>query len=336
METYRFKPTPSSGTSSQTQQRRRLLLPLSGGVCSLVLLEVLDRQIKKQLSQQGRTAYELVICHVDIDLEKEVDDANEEEPRWLQAVKTRYPSSPSQQSSGYSYEYLPTTHLSSVLRHDPQIEHDLSLLGITRHPEENDQSPINRFFQSAKTATTLSDLHSILLTRLSVALAKSNNCEAILYSHSDTALAARTLASVAKGRGASIPAELSDGPGSWGPVEFRYPLRDLFGAEVGMYLDTLNPEVRECLKPTRKEEEIVNLRGTSIDVLMERYIRGQGVKYPGIMANVVRTAGKLSVPNGSEKGTRCRVCGVGGVQEGGLGEHVLCYGCERMKQDIKT
>ena len=76
----------------------------------------------------------------------------------------------------------------------------------------------------------------------------------------------------------------------------------------------------------------VSVRQMSIDVLLKRYIEEQGVKYPSVMANVVRTVGKLggSEEMGEGKVARCVVC-LGRVE----GEERLCYGCERMKQDVK-
>ena len=58
MEPYRLK----DGTS---QQKRKLLLPVSGGVSSLVLLQVLDFHIQRQLASRGRAAYGLEVLIVD-------------------------------------------------------------------------------------------------------------------------------------------------------------------------------------------------------------------------------------------------------------------------------
>ena len=67
----------------------------------------------------------------------------------------------------------------------------------------------------------------------------------------------------------------------------------------------------------------VSVRQMSIDELLKRYIEEQGVKYPSVMANVVRTVGKLGGWEEMEegKGGRCVVC-LGRVE----GEEKLCYG----------
>ena len=109
-------------------------------------------------------------------------------------------------------------------------------------------------------------------------------------------------------------------------------MRDLFKTELEAFLEC-SPDLESRLVLNQGPEvPVVSIRNTSIDTLLHNYITSQGEKYPSIMANVVRTASKLQVPP-AETGRRCRLCTMPIV--GSLTETVLCYGCDRMKQDIK-
>lgn len=314
METYRFK-------NQVGNTQKKLLLPISGGVSSLVLLEVLDRQIRKQVKQQGRTAYGLTLCHIDVTLPSVSGTV---EPNWWIQLKQQFDL----------HKYLSPVSLGDILAHDTRLEQDLASLGIVRRTEEgeNDKQLITRVFSSARSATARADLSNLLLKRLIVSIAKQHSCSAVIWGHSDSKLAAKALAEVAKGRGGAVPSELADGPSPW-ELDFNYPLRDLFEQELGLYLKTLPVEVEACLKDSGEEVEApVSLRATSIDVLLTNYITGQGEKYPSIMANVVRTASKLQVPDPAST-RKCSLCAI--PISGTSTEQNLCYGCERMKQDIK-
>src|SRR5436190_3422898 len=59
MERYRLRHAPKDG-------QRKLLLPLSYGISSLVLLHILDQQLNRQLSSgQGRAAYDLHVLVIE-------------------------------------------------------------------------------------------------------------------------------------------------------------------------------------------------------------------------------------------------------------------------------
>lgn len=307
METYRFK-------NQVGNAKKRLLLPVSGGVSSLVLLEVLDAQIKKQLDQQGRTAYDLVLVHV---------TAQEDGEKWSARLRDCFEL----------HAYLPVVRLSDVFRVDGQVETDLHLLGLARQDGEPDEQFLTRVFTSTRSATARADLRELLLKRLVVATAKAQGCDGVIWGHSDSKLAAKALSEVAKGRGGSVPNELADGPSPWG-LDFNYPLRDLFKTELQLYLDTSQERIRSCLLECEEDEVApVSLRSTSIDTLLSTYITSQGEKYPSIMANVVRTASKLQA-RGPAVGEGCTLCAMP-ITTGSEAQE-LCYGCERMKQDIRA
>ena len=315
MESYRFK-----NLSPSLEKRKRLLLPLSGGVSSLCLLQVLDEQVREQKAKQGRVAYELVVVSVDPEVEWDSVEG-EERVKWLECVKERFEI----------HKFLDVKKACEVLCLDDDLEDDLETLGFERTDEESDRDFYETILSSTKSVTTRTDLREILIKRLLVGLAKNHQCDSLLWGHSDTTLAAQTLADVAKGRGGSVPGSMSDGPSAEG-INFNYPMRDLFKAELDLYASCLSPTLVP-LKRVEEAEKITSIRNTSIDNLLNNYITSQGQKYPSIMANVVRTASKLQAPAVTESTILCAICHCTMAQET---DERLCYGCIRMQQDIKT
>lgn len=304
------------------EQKRRLFLPLSGGLSSLVLLQVLDFQLQKQIANRNKTTYDIVVARVV--LPDELDS---------RSIKSDYEALAGRFAT---QTFLPLLDLHEVLRLDHQVERDLKELGIVRDDGEADQNFFLRIMHCSTSATAASDVQSILLKRLLVAVARDQGCENVLWGHSDTRLAALALADVAKGRGGSVSCSIADGQTLQG-VDFNYPLRDLFKAELQTYARASSEPILE----TTVEQDIpvgqpTNIRSTAIDSLLNTYITSQGEKYPSIMANVVRTASKLEARRPADNATACPVClmpvmGTQGLLNRNSG---LCYGCERMRQDM--
>ena len=303
---------------------RKVLLPLSGGISSLVLLHILDQRIRKQNEGiRGRATYEL---HVLVVESSYLPDGPT--PTFVEAVRERYPTN--------TVTSIPLTDLTDV---------DLDILRVfgglePESPSDEFQhdsgNQIDRILQGLSSPTARTDLLEALLTRLVAQFAKAHNCESIFWGHSDTRLAARTLASVAKGRGAAVPFQVLDGPTPLG-VTFNFPLRDLFKAELETFseLDTTFPS--ELVIENGPTTKSVSNRDLSIDQLITNYITSQGEKYPSIMANVVRTAGKLHAPEFTNQSMRCRLCGLLIEEElAADSSSQLCYGCIRSSEGSRT
>ena len=309
MESYRFKPGSS-------HEKRRLLLPLSGGVSSLVLLHTLDTQLQKQLSKQNRTAYDLVVTHIHMPGTRPTD-------QWYEQIQQRFPT----------HNYLPTTPLDTTFTLSPALFGEITTaLNIHLPPTTTTTSPsalLSHLLSHFKTPTSLTNITTILLHRLLAHLTSQHACSTLLLAHSDSTLASLTLSAVATGRGSAIAESIADGASPLG-VAVNHPCRDLYKTELELYAKLQEPGLEAV-----EEEEVkqVSVRQMSIDELLKRYIEEQGVKYPSVMANVVRTVGKLGGRDETGEGEvgRCVVC-LGRVE----GEVESCYGCERMKQDVKA
>ena len=310
MESYRLK-------NDSPRQQRRLLLPMSGGVSSLILLQVLDLQLQKQRNSRGRTAYDLHMLMIDTSLQGHDSDMQSQ----FERVKDNFQS--------YSWSILP---LWNVFESDNGARGALAQLGIEFDESVNPRQNLERTLDSASTPTSRSEISEILLLRLIVAFAKSEHCEAILWGHSDSRLAAKALASVAKGRGSSLPLQICDGPSPWG-LNFNYPLRDLFKAELELYAGLQGEAFSRLVIPVSSQAIQTSLRDTSIDDLLANYVTLQGEKYPSIMANVVRTVSKLQRPQMEDGKTACTFCGMPIAAKNVADK--TCYACIRTRTDVK-
>lgn len=316
MESYRFK-------NSSGNQKHRVFLPLSGGTSSLVLLQVLDAQLHKQIANRNRTSYDIVVARVVL---PEDHDST--------AIKNDYEDLKQRFST---HNFLPLLSMHEVLRLDSNIDRDLKHLGIVRREDESDGDFFLRILSCTTSATTRSDLQSILLKRLLVATARDQKCTSVLWGHSDTRLAALALADVAKGRGGSVSSTIADGQSMHG-INFSYPVRDLFKAELQAYAQVASEYCLERgVDNDAPAQQPASIRTTSIDNLLNTYITSQSEKYQSIVANVVRTASKLEVKRPNDIAVSCPVCIMPIVEATGIltSYSGLCYGCERMKHDVR-
>ncbi|KIW11968.1 hypothetical protein PV08_09242 [Exophiala spinifera] len=316
MASYGFK-------SLSSEKERRLFLPLSGGLSSLVLLQVLDVQLQKQIANRNKTSYDIIVARVVLPGEKNSGSIQ----RDYEALAETFAS----------HTFLPLLSLHQILQLDCDVERDLRHLGIVRHGGESDQDFFIRIVGCSTSASAASDLQSILLKRLLVAAARDQHCDNVLWGHSDTRLAALVLADVAKGRGGSVSSSIADGQTLQG-IDFNYPVRDLFKAELQTYARVSSePALKTTVEQDTQVQQPTSIRNTAIDDLLNTYITSQGEKYPSIMANVVRTASKLEAKRPADNTiVACPVCLLPRVgTQGSLATNSgLCYGCQRMRQDI--
>lgn len=311
----------------------RLLLPLSYGISSSVLLRVLDAHLKRQLSKaHGRAAYEL---HVLVIEPSTILPSASSSAEKFELVQKAFPR--------HSYTQVP---FHSIFEYDPEIRKAmLEFAGphLVDDPSSSDRERLHAFRASMSTATSKTDVDNILMARLITAFAKKLSCRAVIWGDSDSRLAAKTLANVAKGRGRSLTWQVSDGMSPWG-VEFLFPLRDLFRAELQDYAK-LVPELKNIIIPDIPLSDNILTRNLSIDELMTRYVDTQGEKYPGVMANVTRMVTKLdSAPVSTDP--YCPFCGTftgkldeessspldaDTLRDGQFSQ--FCYGCARSRSE---
>ncbi|KAM5430020.1 Cytoplasmic tRNA 2-thiolation protein 2 [Microsporum canis] len=319
-----------------------LLLPLSFGVSSLSLLHLLDDQLAHHRSNEyKRVPYKLHVLSVD---SPTLDVPEESRTTRLEILRSNFPD--------HTFTEIP---LHSIFRYDENVaefmlqhysNRDISDASIT------DENRLEAFRSSLSTPTSRADFDCVLLRKLVVAFANSEGCDGILWGDSDSRLAAKALAGVANGRGTGLPWEVCDGPTPWG-VHFTFPVRDIFKSELVQYASVRFPDL--ISKIGSKEQKIFNDQATknmSISDLMTQYVEQQGEKYPGVMANIVRTIDKLQPPK-SHTGLSCVYCGVplesaqmdpatlsileerDLIVDKDVKATLTCYGCARTFLDFK-
>lgn len=323
IETYKIR--------GSTKVARRLLFPLSFGPSSASLLHILDQHIEGQYKRMNRAAYELVVVHINLYVDP-VD--RKDADAMLEKYKSRFPR-----------------HIYSTLNlEDALLLDGIDWKALNMEEPSHTQNPADRLqtlLGSMSSATSRSDIVSSLLTRLLVDVSKKNECESILFGDSTTRLAEKTLTETAKGRGFSLPWQVSDGASSYG-IGFNYPLRDLLKKEIHTFSSLTSPPLTDLVLYQKSSSHIsASSKTTTIDDLMAQYFESVEENFPSIVANVVRTTSKLkSLPDDDTtscgfcglpvaKGTD-GICGWGGDQntssrptEDNAHHGILCYGCSR-------
>lgn len=332
--------------TSRAPEPRLYAAGLSFGPASSTLVHLLDDYAVHTRSRESNSPFDVLVIHVDTDLSRDPAAASgeSEAERRMAMYREKYPR--------LTYEVI---HLSQVL--------DVKTVawGLLPLPGADAGSPSERLrqmFDSLPSVTAKSDVLRQLVRHLLLhrAMHGDANYSALLLGHTTTTLAALTLSEVANGRGFSVPWQVNDGPvtvntygetGAASSAEFRihYPIRELFNAEVQTLISFTDP-LKELVSQDggRGTSAVVSHKDVSIDEVMTRYFESVEEPYANIVANVVRTTGKLERVAGSE--ATCGLCGVtldeqgdtrwageigddessGGHQQG---EARLCYGCKR-------
>lgn len=295
---------------SEPGDERTVLFPVSLDACSVTLLHVVSSHLKGQVEKTGRTGFKLCILLVKSSHLLESDEAGV----LFSQLKERFPE----------HEY-----------HTVELSDALSLGGIfklfDRDGREELQSQdlagrLLHLLDQAKSATSRQDTEQTFRRRLIVQFAKDHDCETIIWDYSATKLAERTLAETAKGRGVALPWIVADGESLHG-VPFYHPLRELLNKELKSYVSFIDPPFDERFI-TAEVKPIVSTKNTTINDLMEQYFDSVEKDYPSIVANVVRTTGKLVTPALSQT-EQCELCS--NPLEGHAPEKSrLCYSCIRM------
>lgn len=308
------------------------------------MTHVLDDSAKFHSSRRSSPAFEALVVHVDTDLSHPAAKEDTPAARLLAKYRERFPN--------VSFECV---HLSKAF--GVRTVDWSSLQGLGEEGDGDDTERLRRFFDSLPSITSKADILRLLIRHLLLDMALEGSHTALLLGHSTTALASLTLSEVANGRGYAVPWQINDGPFTvciYGPsagasggketsraeMPVYYPLREVFRNEIMLYLD-LMPSLRELIPAdSAASGSVVSHKDLSIEEVMSRYFDSVEGPYAGIVANVVRTTGKLDRVAGDDF---CHMCGMTLDEQGDsrwagdLGDDLeengpqarLCYGCKR-------
>ncbi len=327
---------------------RKLLVGLSLGTSSSVLVDLLHESALRVAAKGQRSVLEVVVVHVDADLSP---DDGVQPPRTTDALaryRERYPR--------FSFQRVP---LASAL--ELRTIDWATLPGLDR--EKGAEEQLRALFERLPSTTSKADILRLFIRHILISRAVQDSCQALLLGYSTTALAELTLAETAKGRGFSLPWQVHDGsvpvleysgPGEdpragtsrseqVASILMYSPLRELLRKELVVYTTLTSPPLTEIIpERTEKASAVVSHKDLSIEEVMVRYFAEVEQNYPSVVANVAKTTGKL---DRIEARDRCGVCGMPLDEQGderwrgeigdddGVSASVwsqpLCYGCKR-------
>lgn len=309
-----------------------------------MLLHIVSGYVDAILSKGRRSPFDLDVICVDTSIS---DQPNELLQKALDPYRQQYPR--------LRLEIIPLTAVLGIPSIDWSALHSLK-------PDATPAEQLRDLFERLPSATSRADILRLFIRNLLIHTALSRNSQAVLFGHSTTTLGALTLAETAKGRGFSLPWQITDGvlpvedfssssSSDRGPsagnkkqsIRVHYPLRELYRKELDTYATLTDPPLADIIPPEEvvdKANSVVSHRDLSIDEVMSRYFADVEENYPSIVANVVRTTAKLSRIDAED---RCGICGmtldelgderwkgeIGDERVAARGLGRLCYGCER-------
>lgn len=306
--------------------------------------------MRARANSNSPAAYDLVVVHVDTDLRPPSPTAAaDSQPDsaatlQLQRYRERFPD--------LEFQLVPLSYAFGI------ASIDWSSLPST-DPALDPQARMQALFDALPSVTSRADILRLLIRHILLSVAADNSCEGLLLGCTTTALAELTLSEVAKGRGFSVPWQINDGPFPFpsspeeNPIrsmQIYYPLRDIFRNEIHTFLRLADPPLTGlAVTNPPSSAEVVSHKDLSIEEAMVRYFESVEEGYPAVVANVVRTTGRLTragaaETEGEQGSVACGLCGMAVDESGdarwkgeiGVGPEEedragapLCYGCER-------
>jgi len=323
----------------RTPVARKYLVGLSFGSSSAALVNICNELVSNQLARRRTESFVLHVVHIDTDLDTIGPGDSSSAAQLLDRWSERYPR--------FTFELVSLTSVFDL----EAIDWDTLPL---QRPDGEPKERLRALFENLPSSTSRADILRLFTRHLLISLTTKGSHDALLLGSSTTALAELTLAETAKGRGFSLPWQVNDGPISHGDgetggneatAELCYPLRDLFRKELVDYGSVARPSFQDLLvQLADRRGAVVSHRDLSIEEVMVRYFEDVEQNYPSVVANVVRTTGKL---DRLKDGGTCGVCGMGldrlgderwrgeigsgsPEAEASTGSATrLCYGCER-------
>ncbi|KOS19095.1 Cytoplasmic tRNA 2-thiolation protein 2 [Escovopsis weberi] len=360
---------------------RRYLAGLSFGPSSSLLAQLLDKTAEYHASRKASSPFEPLVVHVDTDLSRPAPDApaDADTPAALRLAKYR------QRFPHVAFECVHLTKALALKTIDwsalPPLPETAAAAAAgagtpgtgTETSTADDADRLRRFFDALPSPSSRADVLRLLVRHILLHVAMERSYSALLLAHNTTTLASLTLAEVANGRGFAVPWEVNDGlftvctyeqqdqrtghPGretSRTQFPIYHPVREVLKSEVSLYIDLVDSLADLVPRPggtPAAAAAVVSHRDLSIEDVMARYFDNVEGPHSGIIANVVRTAGKLDRPAAGS--AFCCLCGIVLDEDGDsrwageLGDSPaeaaegaeqeqdraapsrLCYGCKR-------
>lgn len=269
---------------------QRVLLALSFGVSSLVLLDMVASLLHEQnTAHNGKQGFELVVVHLGANGDAEADFARLAE------------------------HYRPVQIAFRVVSIDEYVVDPLLKVSVDAEFETlgcatTDGGTVRELLAQCASPSLRADLLAIVHEHLILRTAVQEHCQTVLYGHSMTRLAHEVIALTVQGRGLRVHRAVAqrDVVFEGQPLRVLYPLREILFAEVKTVL-----RINEHLGPYVAEEAPTSkiVRNMTVHDLTRQYFDNlDATGYASTASTVVKTAEKLGEPR-TPATAQCQICG---------------------------
>lgn len=289
------------GKNGEHSPVQKVLLTLSCGVSSLVLVDVMTSLLKEQLDMhKGKQGFELVLLNIN---EYELKALNRNVKDVLDQLVQRF------KPINITYKIL---SLGSYVLDQSLLEKIVlngDFTAYSQYIRHDRDYTLSEVLDLCPNKSSLEDLLTIIYDELILRTAYLESCETILYGHSMTRIANEIIALTVKGRGSSIYQTVSDHSVNFRNKDYKimFPLRDVLFAEILAYskLSGLDTFVVESTKPVSKITKNMTIR----DLTTNYFNQLDATGYASTASTVVKTGDKLGAPKFEEDSSICQVCG---------------------------
>lgn len=290
---------------------QKVLLPLSYGASSLVLLDMVASLLQEQnLAHKGKQGFELVVVHLkEPNLSGNASDNSETDSDFASGGKKF--KELALQYSPVNIEYHEVDIERAVLTAAMKITVN-NQFGVIASPSSSDEAEkrtIGDALRACATRSLQEDLLSLMKNELIRGLSLKTGCKTIIYGHSMTRLANEVISLTVKGRGLTIHESVINKSIEYNQQELQviFPLRDILKAEVIAIL-LFNEALQKFLLPDAKPGSRLAKNMTVRDLTTQYFDNLDATGYASTASTVVKTAEKLAGPKEPQQGT-CDVCG---------------------------
>ncbi|OBA23588.1 hypothetical protein METBIDRAFT_36535 [Metschnikowia bicuspidata var. bicuspidata NRRL YB-4993] len=272
---------------------QRVLLPLSFGVSSLVLFDMIASLLQEQnLMHKGKQGFELVVVHLQEDQQSRSE--------LFQALAGNY----TPVSIQYVEVDLDLYPVDTRVRLAVSPEFD-----VVADADVSRSESVAQLLEKSASRSLKADLRGLIYEEIFNNIAVREQCETLLYGHSMTRLANEVIALTVKGRGLRIHEAVADRTSSYMGKDLHviFPLRDILFAEVKAVLKLSDGLSKYAVLPVAQGPRPV--KNMTVHDLTTQYFDGlDATGYASTASTVVKTAEKLGGPR-SEAPDLCQVCG---------------------------
>lgn len=286
------------GKSLELYGTQKVLLALSGGESSIVLLDIIGALLEGQNKQhKGKQGFDLVVVNLD---ESEMDSLNKKIQDTIPKLLQKF--SPVNIT-------LKILSLNSYI--DESTLHKISLTpSFTASIKSIDPKNVTlvELLKKCPNKSSAEDLLSIVYEDLILRVAAEEGCQTILYGHCMTRLANEIIALTVKGRGSIIHKAITDHVETIDSKEIKvmFPLREILYAEIAAYIKLA--ELQAFVIESTIEKSKINKNLTIRDLTTNYFRQLDATGYASTASTVVKTGEKLGAPKG-ELLCHCQVCG---------------------------